>query len=117
MSAQVAREPGDEEIAEAVEVLKLLGDPTRLRLVWQLLHGEHSVNELAAHLRAQPAAVSQHLAKLRMGRIVSARRDGNRIYYSAVDHHIGRLAEQAIFHTEHRVGQRDHARPATGMSA
>jgi DNA-binding transcriptional ArsR family regulator len=43
-------------------MLKLLGDETRLRVIWSLLEGEHSVNELADRVGAQPAAVSQHLA-------------------------------------------------------
>ncbi len=85
-------------------MFKLLADPTRLRIVWALVHGEHSVNDLATHVDAQPAAVSQHLMKLRLARVVTTRRDGNRIYYSAGDHHVGRLAEEAIFHAQHLVG-------------
>ena len=57
-------------------MLKLLGDETRLRVIWALLEGEHSVNELAELVSAQPAAVSQHLAKLRLARLVRSRREG-----------------------------------------
>lgn len=89
-------------------MFKLLADATRLRIVWALVHGEHSVNELAAHVGAQPAAVSQHLMKLRLARVVTTRRDGNRIYYSAGDHHVGRLAEEAIFHVEHVISGSHH---------
>ena len=60
-------------------MLKLLGDETRLRVIWALLEGEHSVNELADIVGAQPAAVSQHLAKLRLARLVRSRREGTRI--------------------------------------
>ena len=62
-------------------MLKLLGDETRLRVIWALLEGEHSVNELAEVVGAQPAAVSQHLAKLRLARLVRSRREGTRIFY------------------------------------
>jgi DNA-binding transcriptional ArsR family regulator len=92
----------------AVETLKLLADTTRLRIVWALLHGEHSVNELADHVEANKAAVSQHLAKLRMSRLVTTRRDGNRIYYRAADSHIARLVEEAIFHADHLAGETSH---------
>ena len=51
--------------------------------MWALLHGEHSVNELADHVGARPPAVSQHLAKLRAAGLVRTRRDGNRIFYAA----------------------------------
>ncbi len=85
----------------AADTLKLLADGTRLRIIWTLLHGEHSVNELAAHLGAKPAGVSQHLAKLRLSRLVTVRREGNRVYYAAESPHVRRLAEEALFHGDH----------------
>lgn len=87
----------------AVETFKLLADNTRLRILWALLHGEHSVGELASHVGAQPPAVSQHLAKLRMSRLVRVRREGNRLFYAADDAHVGRLVEEALFHSDHVV--------------
>ncbi len=81
----------------------MVADPTRLRIMWSLLHGEHSVNELADHLGARPAAVSQHLAKLRLSRLVSTRRDGTRIFYMAENDHVRGLVEQALFHADHVV--------------
>jgi DNA-binding transcriptional ArsR family regulator len=93
----------------AVEMLKLLADQTRLRILWALLHGEHSVSNLADHLGAQPSAVSQHLAKLRMARVVRVRREGNRMFYAAENTHVRRLVEEALFHADHVVGGRpDH---------
>ena len=63
-------------------MLKLLADPTRLAIIWALLHGEHSVAALAEHVGVRPTAVSQHLAKLRLVGAVRTRRDGNRIFYA-----------------------------------
>jgi ArsR family transcriptional regulator len=103
-------EPRLEEFVAAVDSLKLLADLTRLRIVWALLHGEHSVNELAEHVGANKTAVSQHLAKLRMAHLVTTRRDGNRIYYSAGDDHIARLVQEAFFHSDHLAGESDHGR-------
>jgi DNA-binding transcriptional ArsR family regulator len=97
-------DPTGEQVAFAVEMLKMLADPTRLRLIWALLHGEHSVNELADHVGGQPAAVSQHLAKLRLARLVKTRRDGTRIFYAASDAHVRRLMEEALFHADHVAG-------------
>jgi DNA-binding transcriptional ArsR family regulator len=104
VTTQIEREPAASEVELAVEMLKLLADPTRLRIVWALLHGEHSVNNLADHVGAQPSAVSQHLAKLRMARVVRVRRDGNRMFYAAQDAHVRRLVEEALFHASHVVG-------------
>lgn len=123
--SQTQREaPTDEQVVLAVETMKLLADPTRLRIVWALLHGEHSVNELADHIGGQPAAVSQHLAKLRLARLVRTRRDGTRIFYAAQDDHVRRLIEEALFHADHVAqGLPDHgpgaapARRRAGKSA
>jgi DNA-binding transcriptional ArsR family regulator len=84
-----------------VGMLKLLGDETRLRIIWALLDGEHSVNELAALVGAHPTGVSQHLAKLRLARLVRTRRDGTRIYYVADDAHVRRLVEEVLSHADH----------------
>ncbi len=94
----------DEQVDLAVEMFKLLADGTRLRILWALLHGEHSVGDLAAHVGAQPAGVSQHLAKLRLARLVKVRREGNRMFYAAENTHVRELVEQALFHADHVVG-------------
>jgi DNA-binding transcriptional ArsR family regulator len=98
------RKPNDGQVQLAVETFKLLADNTRLRILWALLHGEHSVNDLARHVGAQPAGVSQHLTKLRMARLVQVRREGNRMFYAAENAHVGQLVEQALFHADHVVG-------------
>lgn len=110
MIAQVVGRPTGDQVSLAASTLKLLADPTRLRIVWALLHGEHSVNELADHVGAQPAAVSQHLAKLRLTRLVKTRRQGNHVFYQAENEHVRRLVEEALFHADHLAGGLpDHA--------
>ncbi|MFP5579333.1 MAG: ArsR/SmtB family transcription factor [Acidimicrobiia bacterium] len=94
-------EPPAEAFGAAAEALKLLADETRLRILWNLLHGEHSVNELADHLDAQPATVSHHLARLRAAGAVRTRREGTRIFYSADNEHVEALVAQTLHHTSH----------------
>jgi len=106
--------PSDREIDAAVRVLKLLADPTRLRIVWALLHGEHSVNDLAEHVGVRPTAVSQHLAKLRAADVVTVRREGNRLFYAARNEHVERLASEALLQADHAVaGARHHRERAS----
>jgi len=108
-----SEDPTEDQVVFAVDMLKMLADPTRLRIIWALLHGEHSVNELADHVGGQPAAVSQHLAKLRLARLVKTRRDGTRIFYAANDAHVRRLIEEALFHADHVAKDTpDHTVPA-----
>lgn len=100
MDTHIGKDPTAEQIDQASEILKLVSDPTRLKILWALLHGEHSVNGLADHVNAQPAAVSQHLAKLRIAGLVAVRRDGNKMFYKSDSRYIQNVIEQAILHTE-----------------
>lgn len=116
MNADVRRSPGaaagpptPEQVELAARTFQLLCDPTRLRLVWELLQGEHSVGELAALVGGRPAAVSQHLARLRLSRLVRTRREGRRIFYSAENIHVAQLVREALFHADHVAqGLPDH---------
>lgn len=115
MITQVAEEPSDSQVSFAVDTFKLLADPTRLRILWALLHGEHSVNNLADHVGASSAAVSQHLSKLRLARLVKTRREGTYVFYLAENAHVRGLVEEALFHADHLVqGLPDHGeRPSS----
>ncbi|MBD8080370.1 ArsR/SmtB family transcription factor [Cellulosimicrobium arenosum] len=104
----------------AAEVFTLLADATRIRIVLALRGEELSVNHLADVVAMSPTAVSQHLAKLRWGRIVRARQQGNRVFYSLVDEHARTLVTQAVFQAQHTVDAEpahhdahpDHGRPS-----
>ena len=88
----------------AVEVFAMLADPTRVRIVLALQGGELPVNAIAAAVDKAPAAVSQHLAKLRLARIVAARHDGNRVFYRLANEHASQLVTDAIYQAEHALG-------------
>jgi len=95
--------PTDEQVAVAVETLNILGDPTRLRILWVLLHSEQSVNDLAAIVGASATTASQHLAKLRLARLVRQRRQGTRIFYVAQNPHVLGLLHESLYHADHVV--------------
>jgi ArsR family transcriptional regulator len=86
-------------IQNAANLFKTLGHDGRLLILCHLIEGEKSVNELESILDARQSAVSQQLARLRMEGLVSARRDGQTIFYTIKDQRIGRLlaAFAAIF--------------------
>jgi DNA-binding transcriptional ArsR family regulator len=96
--------PAPEQVDFAVEVFRMLSDSTRVRLLWALLDGERPVNELAEAVDKAPAGVSQHLAKLRMARLVQTRRQANQVFYRITNSHVRQLVEDAIFHAEHTAG-------------
>lgn len=70
---------------EASELLKSLANRHRLLILCQLIDSERSVGELAAFLDIRQSVASQHLALLRRDGLVSARRDGQTIWYAIAD--------------------------------
>lgn len=87
----------------AVEVFGLLADATRVRIILALRDGEQSVGRLAELVGKSPTAVSQHLAKLRWGRIVQARQEGTHMYYRLANEHAVRLVVDAVYQAEHSM--------------
>jgi DNA-binding transcriptional ArsR family regulator len=72
----------------AARFFRVLGDPTRLRLLSLLLDaptGENSVGELVTALEAPQSRISTHLGCLRWCGLVLTRREGKQVYYRAAD--------------------------------
>lgn len=96
---QVLPEP--DQVDLAVEVFRMLADPTRVRILWLLLDTERPVNEIAQLLDKPQSAVSQHLAKLRLARLVLPRKHGAQVFYRVPNDHIRQLVADAVHHAEH----------------
>jgi DNA-binding transcriptional ArsR family regulator len=95
--------PGAELLETAAGTLRMLAEPTRLHLLWQLAQGPKSVTELTAAAGVPRTVVSQHLAKLRLSGLVDTRKDGRHVIYSLHDGHLIRLIRETINHADHRV--------------
>src|ERR1700676_2210620 len=83
-----------DQVDLVVEVFRMLADPTRVQVLWALVGREMSVNDLAEHVGKAAPSVSQHLARLRMARLVRTRRAGTTIFYSLENDHIGQLVTE-----------------------
>ncbi|GAB4099261.1 metalloregulator ArsR/SmtB family transcription factor [Sinomonas halotolerans] len=102
--------PGPELLETAAGTLRMLAEPTRLHLLWQLTAGPRTVTELCAGTAAPRTVVSQHLAKLRLSGFVEARKDGRHVVYSLRDGHLVRLIRETLNHADHRLtGEPPHA--------
>ncbi|MCP2259924.1 DNA-binding transcriptional regulator, ArsR family [Streptoalloteichus tenebrarius] len=88
--------PTEDQVTLAAEAFRLLADPTRIKILWALLQGESSVACLAELVGASPTAVSQHLAKLRLAGLVSGRREGTFVHYTANAEHLRPLLAHAL---------------------
>jgi ArsR family transcriptional regulator len=99
----------DRSVGALAETFKLLGDPTRVRILDALSRSELCVCDIASLLSLTESAVSHQLRLLRSVRLVAPRRDGRMIFYTLDDQHIVRLFEQGLEHVEER--NRRVARP------
>jgi DNA-binding transcriptional ArsR family regulator len=95
--------PGPELLESAAGTLRMLAEPTRLHLLWQLAQGPKSVTELVDEALVPRTVVSQHLAKLRLSGLVDTRKDGRHVIYSLHDGHLVRLIQETINHADHQV--------------
>lgn len=96
--------PDDEHALIAASTFRMLSDATRIKILWALFAEEASVNALAEAVGATPAAVSQHLAKLRLAGLVQSRKEGTFAFYRATDSHVRRLLAETLSHAEHVTG-------------
>ena len=87
-------------LQSVAEVFKLLGDPTRVRLLDALSHGERCVCDLAALVELSESAVSHQLRLLRTARLVRVRRSGRLAFYNLDDHHVIGLLHDTRKHVE-----------------
>jgi len=88
----------DETVSLMAETFRILGDPTRMKVVQALSVGELCVCDLAAMLGAGRTAISNHLRLLRGMRLVKYRREGKLAYYSLADDHISGLIDGCLEH-------------------
>jgi DNA-binding transcriptional ArsR family regulator len=95
------RRLADDQVDLAVEVFRMLADATRVQLLWALTGEELPVNELATRIGKPAPSVSQHLAKLRMARLVRTRREGTQVFYRLENDDVGQLVADAVYNAEH----------------
>src|SRR5215207_9206632 len=82
----------DEAIRDLVQVSRLLGDETRLRILFYLVQNDElHVTDLCDRLGQSQPAVSHHLALLRVSGLIEARREGKHNFYSVCTDHFGEL--------------------------
>jgi len=89
------------EAESLAEAMRVFGAGSRLRLLWAMLSGERTVEELVALTGLGPSGASQQLRLLRQGRLVLVRRAGRHAYYRLHDHHVRDLLQAIRFHHEH----------------
>ena len=85
------------------DTFRVLGDPTRVRILDVLSTGELCVCDIAGLVGISESAVSHQLRLMRGMRLVRPRRAGRQVYYAVDDHHILELLRQAMTHVEEQL--------------
>ncbi len=98
--------PDLDEAAGLAELFRLLGDPTRVRILYALLEaGELCVCDIAEVVGATESKVSQAMRLLRGAGVVRNRRDGRNVYYRLDDAHVRLLLDLTREHLAHASEQ------------
>ena len=87
-------------VSALADTFRVLGDPTRVRILDALSTGELCVCDIATLVELSESAVSHQLRLLRSMRLVRTRRAGRLVFYALDDQHIIELFRQALTHVQ-----------------
>jgi len=93
--------PEDNAMTKVASFFKILGDNTRIRILFALREREMCAGDIAVLLNMTKSAVSHQLAVMRNMHQVRSRREGKNIFYSLDDRHILDIIEEALIHMTH----------------
>ena len=91
-------EPTRPQLSSAASTFGLLSSPARLHVMWLAAQGAYDVTTLAERAGINIATMSQHLTKLRLAGLISARKEGRHHIYTVDDPHILTLLQQIFAH-------------------
>ena len=95
--------PSTTTFENLAKLFKLIGDPTRCRILFALDNEEMCVCDIANVLKMTESAVYHQLRLLRQSQIVKTRKSGKEVYYTLDDEHIQKLFEIALEHINHQT--------------
>ena len=93
--------PSEEVLYDIADFFKVLGESTRLKILYALLKSEVCVGELSESLSISQSSVSHQLRILRQNDLVKFRKQGKTVYYSLDDAHVESLLNQSLEHLLH----------------
>ncbi len=94
--------PPESLLNSVAEFYKIMGDPTRCKLIFALSRQEMCVCDLANLLSMTKSAVSHQLSKMREQGIARCRREGKTVFYSLDDAHVAEIFDTTLVHICHK---------------
>ena len=90
--------PTEEMVYDLVELFKVFGDVTRVKIIYALLESEMCVCDIASLLDVTQSAISHQLRVLKKARLVKFRKEGKTVFYSLDDQHIDKIFSFGLDH-------------------
>lgn len=97
-SRKPSKKTDDDRAPELADLFRLLGDPSRLRIVIACLETPVAVSAIADGLGLSLSLVSHHLRLLRAARLVRGLREGKQVFYQVADHHVRGMITDMLEH-------------------
>ena len=94
--------PSDEMIDDLSNLFKVLGDQTRIKIIYSLIENEMCVCDIADLLDMTHSSISHQLRVLKQARLVKFRKEGKTVFYSLDDCHISQIFSCGLEHIEER---------------
>ncbi|MDD3171428.1 MAG: metalloregulator ArsR/SmtB family transcription factor [Bacilli bacterium] len=92
------RIPSDQTLNTLGNLFKIIGDTTRVKILYSISEEELCVCDISAVLNMTHSAISHQLKVLKDARIVKNRREGKNVYYSLDDEHIEQIFNMGLVH-------------------
>ena len=96
------RMPEDEDIYDLSDFFKVLGDSTRVKIIWALDQNEMCVCDIAVLLNMTKSAISHQLRSLKLADLVKFRKQGKVVFYSLKDDHVKDIFEKGMEHIKEK---------------
>ncbi len=93
------------DIVILAETFRLLGDPSRLRIMLCCMQGSSSVGDIAESLDLSQSLVSHHLRLLRGARLVTGVRQAKQVFYEIADKHVSQVLSDMASHIAEEHGE------------
>ncbi|MCK9328429.1 MAG: metalloregulator ArsR/SmtB family transcription factor [Candidatus Cloacimonetes bacterium] len=94
--------PDEELIKDIAEFFKILGEPTRIKIINILFLSEMCVCDISQIMGMNQSAISHQLKILKQANLVKYRKEGKSVFYSLTDEHIKQIFDQGMIHIKER---------------
>ena len=92
--------PEEDMLVDLAELFKVLGDQTRIKIIFILFKEEMCVCDIAESVGMTQSAISHQLRVLKQARLVKFRKEGKTVFYSLDDDHIRKIFDCGLHHIE-----------------